>query len=81
MKGGAMAGIKEIAEEAGVSTATVSRALRGFHHVNDATRAKILAAAEKLNYPMSPATTRTHLGRTNSMEWLHPTSRVGISLR
>ena len=44
-----MAGIKEVAEEAGVSTATVSRALRGFQHVNDQTRAKIMAAAEKLN--------------------------------
>ena len=33
-----VAGIKEVAEEAGVSTATVSRALRGLHHVNDSTR-------------------------------------------
>jgi adenine-specific DNA-methyltransferase len=44
-----MAGIKEVAEEAGVSTATVSRALRGLHHVNQQTREKIIAAAEKLN--------------------------------
>ena len=36
--GGEMAGIKEVAEEAGVSTATVSRALRGLHHVNQQTR-------------------------------------------
>ncbi len=27
-------GIKEVATEAGVSIATVSRALRGLHHVN-----------------------------------------------
>ena len=47
-----MAGIKEVAEEAGVSTATVSRALRGLHHVNQQTREKIIAAAEKLNYPL-----------------------------
>lgn len=71
-KGGAMPGIKEIAEEAGVSTATVSRALRGFHHVNDATRAKILAAAEKLNYPISPVTNKTPLGRTNSIGVVAP---------
>ena len=38
-----MAGIKEVAEEAGVSTATVSRALRGLHHVNPGTRSKIIA--------------------------------------
>ena len=67
-----MAGIKEIAEEAGVSTATVSRALRGFHHVNDATRAKIMAAAEKLNYPITPATNKTPLGRTNSIGVVAP---------
>ena len=33
-----MAGIKEVAQEAGVSTATVSRALRGLDHVNESTR-------------------------------------------
>ena len=33
-----MAGVVEIAEKAGVSPATVSRALRGLHHVNEATR-------------------------------------------
>jgi transcriptional regulator with XRE-family HTH domain len=48
-----MAGIKEVAQEAGVSTATVSRALRGLHHVNQQTREKIIAAAEKLNYPLT----------------------------
>ncbi len=45
-----MAGIKDVAREAGVSTATVSRALRDMQHVNPDTRAKILSAAEKLNY-------------------------------
>jgi DNA-binding LacI/PurR family transcriptional regulator len=67
-----MAGIKEIAEEAGVSTATVSRALRGFQHVNDATRAKIMAAAEKLNYPITPNQGRNNLGRTNSVGIVAP---------
>jgi len=46
------AGIKEVATEAGVSIATVSRAIRGLHHVNPETRKKILDAAEKLNYPI-----------------------------
>ena len=57
-----MAGVKEIAELAGVSTATVSRALRGLQHVNAQTREKIVAAAEQLNYPLdtNPVTTRTH---------------------
>jgi LacI family repressor for deo operon, udp, cdd, tsx, nupC, and nupG len=49
-----MSGIVEIAELAGVSPATVSRALRGMHHVNERTRAKIVAAAMELNYPLRP---------------------------
>lgn len=61
-----MAGIVEIAEQAGVSPATVSRALRGMHHVNERTRKKIIAAAQALDYPVRPdllppsATTRTN---------------------
>jgi DNA-binding LacI/PurR family transcriptional regulator len=47
-----MSGIVEIAERAGVSPATVSRALRGLHHVNEKTRSKIVAAAMELNYPL-----------------------------
>jgi len=49
-----MAGVVEIAEKAGVSAATVSRALRGLHHVNESTRAKIVAAAMELKYPLRP---------------------------
>ena len=67
-----MAGIKEVAEEAGVSTATVSRALRGLHHVNDSTRSKILAAAQKLNYPLTPMKGNTASGRTNSVGVVAP---------
>ena len=47
-----MSGIVEIAERAGVSPATVSRALRGLHHVNAKTRAKIVQAAVELDYPL-----------------------------
>ena len=36
-----MAGIQEIAEKAGVSPATVSRALRGLTNVNERTKSKI----------------------------------------
>jgi len=49
-----MAGVVEIAERAGVSPATVSRALRGLHHVNDDTRKKIVDAAVELNHPVRP---------------------------
>ena len=49
-----MAGIVEIAEKAGVSPATVSRALRGLHHVNAKTRKVIIDAARELDYPIRP---------------------------
>ncbi len=61
-----MSGIVEIAKRAGVSPATVSRALRGMHHVNERTRSKIIEAAQHLDYPIRPdllppsATTRTN---------------------
>ena len=67
-----MAGIKEVAAEAGVSTATVSRALRGLEHVNPQTRAKIEAAAAKLNYSLSGDGDRIRPGRTNSVGVVAP---------
>ncbi|MEZ5669361.1 MAG: substrate-binding domain-containing protein [Alphaproteobacteria bacterium] len=39
-----------VAEAAGVSTATASQVLRGTGRISDATRRKVLAAAQKLNY-------------------------------
>lgn len=57
-----MAGIKDIAALAGVSTATVSRALRGLQHVSEQTRERIVNAAEKLDYPLETtvASSRMH---------------------
>ena len=49
-----MSGIVEIAKKAGVSPATVSRALRGMHHVNERTRKRIIDAAQLLDYPIRP---------------------------
>ena len=65
-------GIKEVAAEAGVSIATVSRALRGLHHVNPDTRKKILDAAEKLNYPIPQSSAKALYGRTNSVGVVAP---------
>lgn len=42
--------LTEVAEKAGVSAITASRALRGQSHVAAATRKKVLAAAAELNY-------------------------------
>ncbi|AGB41744.1 transcriptional regulator [Halobacteroides halobius DSM 5150] len=45
-----MATIKDIAEEADVSTATVSRVLNDSNKVNPKTKEKVLAVIDKLNY-------------------------------
>ncbi|MFV0135896.1 LacI family DNA-binding transcriptional regulator [Streptomyces sp. HMX87] len=45
-----MASIKDVAAEAGVSVATVSRVLNGHPAVSDAARARVLAAVEALAY-------------------------------
>jgi len=44
------ASIRDVAREAGVSITTVSRALNGYNDVNSATKEKILAIVEQLNY-------------------------------
>ena len=66
-------GIVEIADKAGVSAATVSRALRGLHHVNERTRNKIVAAALELNYPLRPdLIPRELVERTNRIGVIAP---------
>ncbi len=45
-----MARIREVAERAGVSPATVSRALNGDPRITEKTRAKVLVAARELDY-------------------------------
>jgi LacI family transcriptional regulator, repressor for deo operon, udp, cdd, tsx, nupC, and nupG len=66
-------GIVEIADKAGVSPATVSRALRGMHHVNERTRTKIVAAAMELNYPLrSDLIPRELVQRTNRIGVIAP---------
>ena len=45
-----MAGIKEIALKAGVSTSAVSKALNGYTDIGESTRKHILKIAEDLNY-------------------------------
>jgi DNA-binding LacI/PurR family transcriptional regulator len=67
-----VAGIKEIAALSGVSIATVSRALRGLHHVNPETRKKIIDAAESLGYPIDTDSQKTAPHRTNSVGIVAP---------
>ena len=58
------ASIEDVARRAGVSIATVSRALRGLPDVAAATRDRVLTAAADLDYVASPFAARLASGRT-----------------
>jgi DNA-binding LacI/PurR family transcriptional regulator len=58
------ASIEDVARRAGVSIATVSRALRGLPDVAAATRDRVLEAASDLDYVASPFAARLASGRT-----------------
>ncbi|MEH0970991.1 LacI family DNA-binding transcriptional regulator [Micromonospora sp. CPCC 205546] len=67
-----MTNIDDVARLAGVSTATVSRALRGLPTVSAATRRRVLAAAEQLDYAVSPSASRLAGGRTGTVAVVVP---------
>src|SRR6188472_3334761 len=62
-----MAGIEEVAKLAGVSTATVSRALSGRGHVSPASKAKVVEAAARLGYVVSSNASSLASGRTRNI--------------
>jgi DNA-binding LacI/PurR family transcriptional regulator len=59
--------IAEVARLAGVSTATVSRALSGRGHVSAAARERVVAAARELGYVVSQAASSLASGRTRNV--------------
>ncbi len=67
-----MTRIDDVARLAGVSTATVSRALRGLPTVSEATRNRVLAAAEQLGYTASPSASRLAGGKTGTVAVIVP---------
>jgi len=64
--------IREVAAAAGVSTATVSRALRGLPYVDEVTRKRVIDAAQRLDYVASPSASRLASGRTGTIAVLTP---------
>lgn len=58
------ASIGDVAQLAGVSVATVSRAIRGLPNVSPATRDRVLRAASELQYVADPHASRLAAGRT-----------------
>ncbi|MDQ1574933.1 MAG: LacI family transcriptional regulator, repressor for deo operon, udp, cdd, tsx, nupC, and nupG [Microbacteriaceae bacterium] len=81
-----MTGIDEVARATGVSTATVSRALRGLPNVSENTRARVRTAADKLGYVASSSASGLASGRTLAMgvvvpsvsRWFYTTVLAGI---
>lgn len=59
--------IEDVAAAAGVSVATVSRALRGLPNVADSTRSRVEQAATALEYRADPAASRLAAGRSRSV--------------
>lgn len=64
--------IRDVAEAAGVSTATVSRALRGLPNVDERTRRRVQQVAGDLDYVISPSASRLASGRTGSVAVITP---------
>ena len=66
------AGVKVLADHLGLSKATVSKALNGYPQVSEATRQRVLEAAEQLGYatPENEAANRP-LGGRKRIGWLY----------
>lgn len=82
-----MASIDEVARLAGVSTATVSRALSGRGHVSEKTRERVQTAAQSLGYVVSSRASSLASGRTRDIgvivpfldRWFFSTVLSGVS--
>jgi LacI family transcriptional regulator, repressor for deo operon, udp, cdd, tsx, nupC, and nupG len=59
--------IVDVADRAGVSVATVSRALRGLPHVSPGTRRRVELVAEELGYEPNPHASRLAAGRSGTI--------------
>jgi LacI family transcriptional regulator len=57
----------EVAERAGVSLTTASKAINGRNRVSEATRARVLAAAQELSFTPNPIARGLMTGRTSTV--------------
>lgn len=64
--------IEDVARKAGVSVATVSRALRGLPNVAPSTRLRVQTVADELHYRADPSASRLAAGRTRSVAMAVP---------
>ncbi len=64
--------IEDVANAAGVSVATVSRAVRGLPNVAPSTRERVAEVAASLNYQADPAASRLAAGRTGTITVMVP---------
>lgn len=64
--------IEDVAALAGVSVATVSRAMRDLPNVAESTRARVRQAAQELAYRADPAAARLATGRSRSVAVVGP---------
>ena len=69
-----MAGIEEVARATGVSTATVSRALRGLPNVSDSTRAAVRRAADERGHVAPSRARGLASGRTRALGVVVPSA-------
>jgi LacI family repressor for deo operon, udp, cdd, tsx, nupC, and nupG len=64
--------IEDVASAAGVSVATVSRAIRGLPNVANSTRQHVIDVADELGYSADPAASRLAAGRTKTITVVIP---------
>ncbi|MEL6957738.1 MAG: substrate-binding domain-containing protein [Pseudomonadota bacterium] len=64
--------LKQLSNALGLSQTTVSRALNGYPEVNEDTRAKVLAAAQKHNYSPNTRAKSLATGRANAIGHVLP---------
>ncbi|WP_395691047.1 LacI family DNA-binding transcriptional regulator [Nocardioides sp.] len=67
-----MTGIKDVARAVDMSTATVSRALRGLPGVSDETRVRVMETARRLGYVPSPGAAALASGKTRTVAVVVP---------